>query len=427
MIPLSIRSLLHPCGALVVAIAASACSKDDGAGGTPAAAAATPRSSADAKSDAGSSRPAGTPGANNEAQPKEGGGPGGRAAPSVVLADNDVQIVGRGVIESGPAISGDLRPIEQVAVRARLEGDLIGVYVREGDRVRRGQLLAQFEASEQESDRVSALADREAAQTELATAEWNAEQTEQLFKAGAVAERDLKAAQQAVAAARARVAAAESRVRSTSSFVNDTRVLAPTSGTIAERMVENGEHVARGAAMFTLVRNDVLELAAAVPARDANEVRTGQRVTFSAASRDFEGRVARVSPTINPANRSITVYIQVPNADGSLKGNSLATGRIISRTVNDALIVPTTAVRQSQGEGRTFVYRIAAGAIENAPIRMGVVDEARGVAQVTEGLAPGDRIVVGNVGVLGSGMKVTIVGGGEQGGIQPTPSRPPAP
>ena len=61
-------------------------------------------------------------------------------------------------IEDGVALTGDLRPIETIDVRARIEGDLTGVFVREGQQVTAGQLLAQFESSEQESSQKSAEA-----------------------------------------------------------------------------------------------------------------------------------------------------------------------------------------------------------------------------------------------------------------------------
>ena len=335
---------------------------------------------------------------------------GARRGPTVALAATDVATVGRQTLEESTPITGNLDPIERVEVRARLEGDIVGVYAREGERVREGQLLARFESSEQESNLRSAEADRTAAEAELATAEWNAVQADELFKAGAIPERDLRTAQQAVAAARARLAAAEARIRSTASFVRDTRVLAPTSGVIAERVVENGERVARGATMFTLVRNDVLELAAAVPARQATGVVAGQVVRFSAGGREFTGKVARVSPTIDPATRAITVYVQIPNPRGELKGGTLATGRVVGRTVRDALVVPAAALRQGAGDGRPFVYRIRGNTLDVAPVEVGVVDERAGIAEVRAGLEEGDRVVVGNVGTLGRGMRVEVLG-----------------
>jgi membrane fusion protein, multidrug efflux system len=394
------------------------CSRDTDDGAPASAAAATTRSDAQQAGGKGTA----TDGAG------EAGGPGGRRSASIILAATDVKTVERGTIEAGVQISGNLKAIEEAAVRARLEGDLIGVFVREGDRVRQGQLLARFEDSEQESNRVSAIAEREAAQSDVETAKWNAEQSEELFKAGAIAERDNRAAQQNYAAARARLAAAEARVRATTSLVTDTRALSPTTGVVAQRLVENGEHVARGAHMFTVVRSDVLELTASVPARQANEIRVGQLVHFATGGRQLDARVARVSPTIDPTSRSITVYVRVPNASGELKGNSFATGRIVSRTVDGAIVIPTSAIRQAQGNDRPFVYRLGADdALERAPVSVGIVDEIAAVAEIAEGLAPGDRIIVGNVGTLGAGMKVTIAGGGEGGTPGTGNRRPPGP
>jgi len=422
---LSLRLIVRsPLTIAFAGLALAGCSKDADDVSPAAAAAATTKGD----------QPGGPAGGNAGRGPNGPSTPGGlgeagaRRASSIILAASDVKTVDRGTIEAGVEVSGDLKAIEEAVVRARLEGDLVGVYVREGDRVRQGQLLARFEDSEQESNRSSALADREAAQSDLETAKWNADQSEELFKAGAIAERDNRTAQQGLAAARARLAAADARVRATSSLLADTRALAPTTGVIAERSVENGEHVARGTNMFTVVRSDVLELAAAVPARQANEVRVGQRVHFAAGGRQLDGRVARVNPTIDPTSRSVTVYVQVPNASGELKGNSFATGRIVSRTVDGAIVIPSTAIRQAQGNEKPFVYRIGAGdALERAPVSVGIVDEAAAVAEIVEGLTPGDRIVVGNVGTLGAGMKVTVAGGGEGGAQGVGNRRPPGP
>ena len=385
------RPFAERAAAFALILLAAACGSGDAAAGS--AAAATPGGAA------GGPRPGG---------------------PTIMLASTDVAVVRRDTIEAGTAITGNLRPIETLEVRARLEGDLTGVYVREGDRVSSGQLLARFEASEQVSDRASAVAERVAAEGELATATWNLDQSSELFKAGAIAERDHRAAEQTVASARARLAAAQARVRSTSSFEGDTRVLAPSAGIVDQRLVNSGERVARGAHMFTIVRNDVLELAAAVPGRRATDIQPGQAVRFTADGRDFDGRVARVSPTIDPNTRAITVYVQVPNGSGSLKGNTFAAGRIIGRTLPGALVIPLPAVRQGNESAPSFVYRIVGDTIDRADVRLGVVDEAAGLAEVTDGLREGDRIVVGNVGTLGRGMRVQVVGG-ENAGPAPAP------
>lgn len=313
------------------------------------------------------------------------------------------------MIESATPINGDLKPIEEIIVRSRVEGDIIGVYAREGQNVTRGEVLARFDNTTQESERISAAADRDAAVSDVKNAQWNFDQSQELFKAGAIPERDLRASEQTLAVAKARQAAAEARLKAASQTDSDTRVVAPTTGVVALRSVDGGEHVSRGSPLFTVVRNDILELEAAVPARLSENVRPGQVVRFSAAGRQLQGRVARVSPTINPANRSVTIYIQVPNSDGTLKGNTFATGRVIGRTVKDALVIPTAALRQSQQSSIPFVYRIADDVVEHAPVTLGVVDEALGSAEIVQGLKPGDRIIVGNIGTLGAGMRVSII------------------
>jgi RND family efflux transporter MFP subunit len=157
------------------------------------------------------------------------------------------------------------------------------------------------------------------------------------------------------------------------------------------------------------VRSDVLELAASVPARSANGLIVGQPVKFAADGRDFQGRVARISPTIDPATRSITVYIQIPNEGGRIKGGTFATGRVISRTIPDALLIPSAAVKQNS-QGTPFVYRLDGTTIAQVDVQLGVADESAGVVQVVSGLSAGDRIIVGNVGALGKGMQVQVVG-----------------
>lgn len=336
------------------------------------------------------------------------GGPGGGGRPSVSLASEDVATARRAPIEESVPLTGDLRPIETIDVRARIEGDLTGVYVREGAHVREGQLLAQFEAADQESARQSAIASRVAAQSALSTAEWNLEQGRELLKAGAVPERDVRAAEQAVAAARAQLAAAESQVRAASTESRDTRVLAPTTGVLERRFIESGEHVARGAQLFTLVRTDALELAATIPARYASNVRTGQLARFTADGRTIEGRVVRVSPTIDPATRSITVYVQVANPSGTLKGGTFVSGRVVGLAIPQALVIPGAAIRQSE-RGSPYVYTIEGETVGQQEVQIGIVDDATGIVEITSGLEEGDRVIVGNVGTLGRGMQVRVV------------------
>lgn len=400
------RALRHAAAFLVLAGASAGCDSKSG----DAAAATANGSTSGARRDSAAGR-------------------AGRPAPSITLAPGDIASATIETIEEGTPITGDLQPIETIDVRSRLEGDLTGVFVKEGQRVASGQLLARFDASEQESALRSAEADRESARTDVTTAQWNYDQSNDLFKAGAIAERDLRVTQQGLESAKARLAAAEARVRTTSLATRDTRVLAPANGIVSVKSVEDGERVSRGASMFTIVRNEVLELAAAVPARQASGLRVGQAVHFVADSRRFDGRVSRLSPTIDPATRAVTVYVEVPNPGGQLRGGTFASGRVVSRTLAGVLTVPTAAIRQSQEGGQPFAYRVEGRVVNPAPLQVGVIDERLGKAEVVSGLSAGDRVVVGNVGTLGRGMQVVIVGsesarpGGRAGAARGTQAR----
>lgn len=395
--------------ATLVVTLLTACGRGDEGAASAATTATTPSGAPIPAAPGGA--PGGTRGGESGGAGGMTGGPG-RTGGSVVLSRADVHTVALGEIEAGIAISGNLRPIETVSVRARIEGDLVEMNAREGERVRAGAVLARFESAEQEAALRSAQADELAARSESQTAQWNLEQTRDLFKAGAVPEREMRNAEQAALVATARLAAAESRTRAARSLERDTRVTSPVDGVVENRSVENGERVGRGAELFTVVRSDVLELTAAVPARRASALARGLEVRFTADGRAITGRVARVSPTIDLQSQSITVYVQVPNADNTLKGNTFATGQIIERSLDDQIVIPQAAIRQTaqNAGGQTFVWRLAGGALARADVRLGIIDEGRGVVQVLDGLTAGDEIVVGNVGLLGAGMQVQVIG-----------------
>jgi RND family efflux transporter MFP subunit len=343
-----------------------------------------------------------------------------------VLGPTDITKATRGTVEATISISGDLKAFDLNLVRSRIDGVIEKVYVREGQQVTAGTVLAKFESSEQEASLRSADADVLASKSELETQEWNAEQSRTLFKAGAISERDLKLAEQAAEASKARLAASEARQRTAANVLRDTKVSAPFTGAVEKRLVQDGENTPRGTQMFTMVRTTTLELVGSLPARSADGVKPGQTVRFSADGRSFTGKVARVSPTVDPVSRSIAVYVTVPNPRGLLKGNTFATGQVVTTVINDALILPVSAIRDNADGSRRFVYKVLGGELVMSFVRVGTIDEARQVVQVLDGLQDQDQVVVGSPGTLGAGMKVTIIGGeaGRGGGRRGQKSAP---
>jgi RND family efflux transporter MFP subunit len=178
--------------------------------------------------------------------------------------------------------------------------------------------------------------------------------------------------------------------------------------------------------MFTVVRNSILELAAQVPEKLANSVAPGQPVEFLANGQSLQGRVARVSPTVDPASRSVTVYAQVPNPNGAIKGGTFATGTVLARTIANAITVPTSAIKQSVS-GKPIVYRIERGVLDTAGVVVGITNDRTALAQIVSGLSVGDSVVSGNVGSLAKGMKVQIVTPGAVKGRTASAAGGPAP
>jgi multidrug efflux pump subunit AcrA (membrane-fusion protein) len=83
---------------------------------------------------------------------------------------------------------------------------------------------------------------------------------------------------------------------------------------------------------------------------------------------------------------------------------------VVARTITEALLVPSAAIRQSQQGNEPFVYRIVNDMVDVAPVELGVTDDIAGMTQVVKGIAAGDRVIVGNIGMLGRGMPVRVVG-----------------
>ena len=143
------------------------------------------------------------------------------------------------------------------------------------------------------------------------------------------------------------------------------RVVAPTEAapalayTVAERFVSEGEIVraAPPTKLFRLVVDSVLTLKAAVPERYASQVRPGQEVDLAVESlpgRTIGGRVARVNPTVDTANRTFEVEVWVPNRERLLKSGSFATASILLGADAGAVTVPEEAIVRYAGVTKLF-------------------------------------------------------------------------
>jgi RND family efflux transporter MFP subunit len=151
--------------------------------------------------------------------------------------------------------------------------------------------------------------------------------------------------------ARAAAGAAEAQVAQARKAVSDVVVYAPISGYVADRPADLGEYVSASSKVATIVRTNPLRLRIDIPEQLIGSVQTGQSVsviTSSYADRAFAGRIARISPNVTAASRTLTVEAEVENGEGLLKPGQFATVRISQPAGGPAVLIPARAVRANR-------------------------------------------------------------------------------
>jgi membrane fusion protein, multidrug efflux system len=153
--------------------------------------------------------------------------------------------------------------------------------------------------------------------------------------------------------------------------------------------------VSTGNPLFTVVDPASLRLEAQVPVAAAGHLAPGTRVAFTVdgfGDRQFEGRVARVNPVVDPATRQVRITVSLPNRAGRLIGGLFAQGRAAVES-RSGVVVPAAAIDRTGL--RPTVTRLAGGALERVEVGLGIEDAAADRVEVTRGLATGDTVVLG--------------------------------
>lgn len=327
---------------------------------------------------------------------------------AVTIGPESVARVERGEVRTGPLISGELHPEREATVRAEVGGAILEVRVDEGQPVRRGALIARIEARALDDTRMSAQSAVRSAEQALGVAEREAARTETLVKGGALAERDLEAARNAVAAARAQLADARARLASAERQLGDTVIRAPITGIVSDRPVNQGDVVAPGTPLVTIIDPSSMRLDASVPSAALPSLRVDQPVEFRVrgyGEQLFTGHIERISPAADPVTRQVPIYVSVPNTAGRLIAGLFAEGRITSET-RTGLVVPSAAV-ETEGSS-SWVLRVRDGKAERVAVEVGLTDEARGRVELRSGVAEGDVLLTGAAHAVTPGTPVKV-------------------
>lgn len=312
--------------------------------------------------------------------------------------------VQRGSIQQSITATGDILAAAKVDVYSKAEGRLQSIRIEPGDRVQYNQVIARIDDAE-----LRARMERTAAELDVLQAEWaqmqagerpeeiaraservrrakaewdNAKleherakalydkglyatqqlddaklRTTQARAAHAMAEKQLRIVRTGARvedrqALQARLRAAEAALRLAQTQLQNAVITAPMTGIISHRHVDPGAYITDNTVMATLVNMQTVKIKVPIGERDIGHIRPGldAQIQVDTYPDDiFPGTVARLSPTLDPTNRSADVEIVIDNADLRLKPGMFAKVDLILRQRDDALLVPRQAV-QSQGE-----------------------------------------------------------------------------
>ncbi len=304
------------------------------------------------------------------------------------------------------AYVGSVEPVRVARMASPAEGPIEVCAVREGDHVKRGQLLVRLGRSRVAG---SGLA---AAREELSRQEADYKRIEQLVTSGALPGEQLEMALSALRRTEAQLAGAETSAE-------DYEIRAPWDGVVSMVWIAEGNYVSPRTPLLEIYDPDSLRVRFSVPERDARQVTPGMAVTVALDAwpdRAFTGEVERVFPRLDAATRTLTVEAAL-DTEAALISGLFARVTVPLEVAEKAVAVPSGAPVALPGGG-LVVYVAKEGVASQRPVVTGL--ESGGFVQILEGVEVGEMVVVRGQESLRDGAPIRVLGG-------PPPARAPAP
>ncbi len=355
-------------------------------------------SGASGKTDAVSTAMPGGPGApgGSKAGPGAGGAPGkgGPGGPPGVEVGRAEKVR----LEDDSQAVGTLRSLQGVVVRPEVSGRIQQIAFTDGQRVRKGQLMFQLDDTLQ----VAQLKQAEAA---AAIARTNLQRSRELAAQNFVSQSAVDQNGAALDVAMAQVALASAQLVRM-------KIHAPFDGVVGIRNVNVGDYVKDGADLVQLEDLSSLWVDFRLPERYLSKIRPGQLVELSLDAlpgRAFKARVEALDAQLDANGRSVLVRARLANADGVLKGGMFARVRTVFAVRDQAIMVPEESL-VPQGE-RQFVFKVidnpeGGKLAQKVAVKVGV--RVPGKAEITDGLADGDVVVVAGQARLTRGDRMPV-------------------
>ncbi|MEN6536810.1 MAG: efflux RND transporter periplasmic adaptor subunit [Bryobacteraceae bacterium] len=344
------------------------------------------------------------------------------------------------------AVSGSIEPRETVDLAFQVAGKVVRVFPEEGVEVRSGQLLAEIDPTDYRFglDAASAQAGMARANLDKANAGARAQELERarvafaraedeygrmkkLFDRKSLAPNDFEKFEAGYLAAKAQYEEAKEGARkedksaARSAYeqaqagekvarkrLSDTRLMAPIGGVVARRGVDPGETVAAGYPVFSIADLSVVKVRVGVPESDIGLVRIGQHASVEIPAlpgQFFEGHVELVGAVADPASRTYSVKIAVPNPKRLLRAGMIAEARIQGNVMVDTITLPGEAVvRDPQGATLVYVYLDEKKRVYGRRVELGTVLGRE--VEIKSGLTGGELVVVAGQQQVRDGMPV---------------------
>jgi RND family efflux transporter MFP subunit len=335
-------------------------------------------------------------------------------APTVSVSPENLAVVARTTITSGPAFSGTLVADRTASIRAEVPGSVLAVMLDPGARVTKGTPLVRIDDSAIRDAFLSAKSGVTQAEMAADIAKREQDRAEKLLAAGAIAQNALEMARRGALGAQAALDDAKARLASAQKNLDNTTVKAPYDGVVSERQVNPGDIVAPGSPLVTIVDPSTMRLEGAVPADQLGSIRVGSPVSFTVTGypgRTFSGAVSSIYPSADPQTRQVRLFARIPNSGSGLVAGLYASGRIASAR-HEGIVAPLTAVDQ-RGVKPT-VTKLKGGKAEKAEVTLGTRDDATEQVELLTGVAAGDTLLVGAAAGITPGTQLRVSTGADR-------------
>ncbi|PIT83536.1 efflux RND transporter periplasmic adaptor subunit [Limnohabitans sp. 15K] len=303
--------------------------------------------------------------------------------------------------------NGSLAAWQEAIIGAEANGLKINeVLVNVGDRVQRGDVLANLQSDTLRAELAQAEAALAEATASAQEAKAQSDRARSLQQQGFFSSAQLSQTLSADASAQARVQSARALVQLQTVRLSQTQVRAPDAGVISARQATVGSVVGAGTELFRLIRQGRIEWRAEVTAAEIGRIQVGAPAQVKAASGQvLQGKVRMVAPSVDAQTRNAIVYVDLPSATGSARAGMYAQGEI-ALGQSQALTVPQAAVVVR--DGFSYVYTVGADQkVSQLKVQTGRQSGDR--VEVTSGLKADARVVASGGAFLNQGDTVRVV------------------